>query len=54
VSDDDRCPSCGIALGGERLSTRYKGNLTVIRVRVPGEGEDAEPVEVEHVCGDRA
>ena len=51
---DERCPSCGVELGGQRVSTRYKGNLTIIRVEVPGEGDDAEPVIVEHVCGDRA
>lgn len=50
---DDRCPSCGLLLG-ERVSLRYKGNLTVIRYRVPDPegGEDAEPIELEHVCGD--
>jgi hypothetical protein len=49
---DDRCPSCGASLGGDRVSTRYKGNLTVIRVEVPSDVEGEDPVQVEHVCGD--
>jgi hypothetical protein len=52
VTDEDRCPSFGIALGGEKVSTRYKGNLTVIRFRVPPEDPEGEPTELEHVCGD--
>jgi hypothetical protein len=34
------------------VSTRYKGNLTVIRFRIPSDEPDGEPVELEHVCGD--
>jgi len=49
---EDRCPSCGAALAGEKVSTRYKGNLTVIRVEVPPEVEGDDPTYVEHVCGD--
>jgi hypothetical protein len=49
---DDRCPSCGAALGGDTVSTRYKGNLTVIRVEVPPAAEGEDPTYVEHVCGD--
>jgi hypothetical protein len=52
VTDDDRCPSCGLVLG-EKVSTRYKGALTVIRFRVPDPDDpDADRVEREHVCGD--
>jgi len=55
VSDMDvlhpRCPSCGVKLEGEPRGTRYKGNLTVIRMAVT-DAETGEEVEVEHVCGD--
>ena len=47
--DNTRCPSCGMLLG-EIISTRYKGNLTVIHYRPDPDADD--PVELEHVCGD--
>lgn len=50
--EDVRCPSCGRELG-EKLGTRYKGALTVIRYHVPDPDDpDGDPVELEHVCGD--
>ena len=49
---DDRCPSCGAQLPGERVSTHYRGNLTVLRVEVPSDVEGEDPTYVEHVCGD--
>lgn len=52
MAEVEHCPSCGVALEGERLSTRYKGHLTILRLLVPPEDADGEPVEIEHVCGD--
>lgn len=49
VAGEQRCPSCGMELG-EVVSTRYKGNLTVLRYRPPVAAEDDE--DLEHVCGD--
>jgi hypothetical protein len=52
VMELDRCPSCGARLG-EIASTRYRGNLTVIRYYPEGHfPDDEEPIEIEHVCGD--
>ena len=46
----DRCPSCGVALEGERRSVRYKGKLTVIDLVV--RDDDGNETKLEHVCGD--
>ena len=35
---------------GDVVSTRYRGNLTVLRYRPPGAAEEDD--DVEHVCGD--
>jgi hypothetical protein len=52
VMELDRCPSCGARLG-EIASTRYRGNLTVIRYYPEGHfPDDEDPIELEHVCGD--
>ena len=49
VTGEQRCPACGMELG-EVVSTRYKGNLTVLRYRPPGAADNGEALE--HVCGD--
>lgn len=49
MTGEQRCPSCGKELG-DVVSTRYKGNLTVLRYRPPGAAEEDD--DLEHVCGD--
>jgi hypothetical protein len=36
---------------GEIIRVRYEGRLTHVRFLDPDEGD--EPVEIDHVCGDR-